>query len=94
MKNTLIIDDNATQEKFPNAIIISKSDAFAIYSLKEGEEITLTSKYTKTAKLIDNKYIFSGLGFDNIPLSKEAVDNIINKSYYIGQKLKADKPKK
>ncbi|UOD34074.1 hypothetical protein DSN97_07870 [Deferribacteraceae bacterium V6Fe1] len=94
MKNTLIIDDNATQEKFPNAIIISKTDAFIIYGLKEGEKVTLTNKYTKAVKLIDNNYIFSGIGFDNISLPKEAVDNIINKSYYIGQKLRADKPKK
>jgi len=94
MKNTLIIDDNATQENFPNAIIITKRDAFNIYNLKEGDEIKLTSKYTKKAKLIDNTYIFSGINFEKATLSKEAVDNIINKFYYIGQKLKADKPKK
>jgi len=94
MKNTLIIDDNVTQESFPNAIIINKEDAFNIYNLKEGDEIKLTSKYTKKAKFINNTYIFSGIDFDNASLPKESVDNIINKFYYIGQKLKADKSKK
>lgn len=94
MKTTLIIDEKATQEDFPNAIIITKMDAFNIYNLKDGEEIQLTGNYTAKARLLGDNYIFSGKDFENASLSKEAVHNIINKFYYIGQKLKPGNPKK
>ncbi|MBZ4643895.1 hypothetical protein LF845_06955 [Deferribacterales bacterium Es71-Z0220] len=94
MKRTLIIDDNVSEGKFPNAIIISRKDAFKIINLKDGEEIELSGKYTTKAKLDGNKYIFSGLTFEYIEIEKEKADAIINKFYYIGQKLAPDKPKK
>jgi hypothetical protein len=87
MKTTLIIDEKITEDKFPHAIIITKKDAYNVISLDEGQECELESRFYSKAKLENDNYLFYHKSDDVYSLPKDAVDLIVNKYYYLGQKL-------
>lgn len=87
MKTTLIIDEKVTEDKFPHAIIITRKDAYNVIALEEGQECELESRFYSKVKLENDNYLFTHKNGDIYPLPKDAVDLIVNKYYYIGQKL-------
>jgi len=92
MKNTIIISDEADEKGYPDAIILCENDALNLYSAKNGEQVVCKSPNVNYAKVEDDFFEFFGDDYGSVRFDKRFVKLVINKSYYVGQKLKANKP--
>jgi len=92
MKNTIIISDEADEKGYPDAIILCENDALNLYSAKSGEQVVCKSPNVDYVKVEDDFFEFFGEDYGSIRFDRRFVKLVINKSYYVGQKLKANKP--
>lgn len=92
MKNTIIISDEAEEKDYPDAIILYESDALDLYSAENGVQLGCKSPNVDYVKVEEDFFEFFGEDYGSIRFDKRFVKLVINKSYYVGQKLKANKP--
>jgi len=91
-KDTVIISNEANDRDYPEAIILTEKDALDLYNAKDGDKIECSSPNVDYVVVGDDYVEFNGADYGAVKFDKQFVKLVINKSYYVGQKLKSNKP--
>jgi|GEM_PF-1168465 hypothetical protein len=91
-KDKVIISSDAEDRDYPEAVILTEKDALELYNAKTGEKVECSSPNVDYVVVGDGFFEFHGQDYGTIKFDKQFVKLVIDKSYYVGQKLKSNKP--